>query len=91
VEHLSLIAIALCGFFAGCSAHVNPCSVPQREPNYFWFIISGIISAITIWGGGIEGSPFWFIMKGIGLLLLAAVIGASLSWILRKESPMVKD
>jgi hypothetical protein len=90
VEHLSLIAIALCGFFAGCSAHINPCSVPQREPNYFWFIIAGLISAVTIWGG-IEESPFWFAMKGGGSLLLATVIGASLSWILRKESPMVED
>jgi hypothetical protein len=91
VEDLALVAITLCGFFAGCSAHLNPCSVPQREPNYFWFISAGLISAVTIWGGGIEGSPFWFIMKGTGLLLLATVIGALLSWILRKESPMVKD
>ena len=90
MEHLSLIAIALCGFFAGRSAHINPHSVPQREPNYSWFIIAGLISAVTIWRG-IEESPFWFAMKGGGSLLLATVIGASLSWILRKESPMVED
>lgn len=90
MENLVFFCIALCGFSSGYSARINPHGVPQREPNYFWFIIAGLISAVTIWGG-IEESPFWFAMKGGGSLLLATVIGASLSWILRKESPMVED
>lgn len=90
MEHLSLVVIALCGFLAGCSAHINPYAVPQREPNYFWFIIAGLISAVTIWGG-IEGSHFWFIMKGGSVLLLGTLLGALLSWLFRKESSIVGD
>jgi len=90
VENLVLLLVSFCGLMSGCSARVNPRSVPQRKPNYSWFIIAGLICAVTIWGG-IEESPFWFAMKGGGSLLLATVIGASLSWILRKESPMVED
>ena len=91
VENLVLLFVFCCGLMSGCSARVNPCSVPQREPNYFWFIIAGgLISAVAIWGG-IGESLFWFAMKGVGLLLLATAIGASLPWILRKESPMIED
>lgn len=90
MEHLSLVVIALCGFLAGCSAHINVRSVPQRGPHHFWYIIAIIIGVITIWGG-IETSACWFIMKGVGLFLLATPLGMLPAWLFRKGSPMVED
>jgi FtsH-binding integral membrane protein len=93
VKDLVFFSVGICGFMMGLSSRLNPMSVPQRQPNLGWLGMAGLILAGSLVAAS-ENSTLWvclFALKSAAVFCTMTGLGIFITWVCRKESPLIDD